>query len=75
VHATYVLARMNHALAAIRTARELDATELALIGGKITRNRASYEAGLDTVLLHAWFTAEGEAIFAACREAVNAVAA
>ncbi len=75
VHATYVLARMNHALAAVRTAPGLVPTELALIDGKIARNRASYEAGLDTVLVHARFTPEGEAIFAACREAVNAVAA
>lgn len=74
VHATYVLARMNHALAAVRTAPRLDAGELALIDGKIMRNRASYEAGLGTVLAHARFSPEGEAIFAACRAAMDVAA-
>ena len=71
VHATYVLARMNHALLALRKAPTLDEGERALIDTKLDRNRASYEAGLDVVLAHARFTPEGGAIFAACREATS----
>ena len=70
VHATYVLARMNYALSALRKATGLSESEQALIAGKLDRNRASYEAGLGVVLAHARFTPAGACIFDACREAM-----
>ncbi|GJE13282.1 hypothetical protein FOHLNKBM_4345 [Methylobacterium longum] len=70
VHATYVLARMNHALMALRGAKSLDDRERVLIANKLAHNRASYEAGLGVVLAHGRFTPDGEAIFDACREAM-----
>ena len=71
VHATFVLARMNYALAALREARALNTSEHRLIADKLARNRASYEAGLGVVLAHARFTSQGQAIFDACRAAMD----
>jgi len=70
VHATYVLARMNYALEALRACSALTQAERALIEAKLARNRASYESGLATVDAHARFTSEGAAIFDACRRAM-----
>lgn len=70
VHATYVLARVNHALVRIREHTELSPAEQAAIDAKIARNAANYEAGRETVRAHARFTPDGAAIFTACQEAM-----
>ena len=70
VHATYVLARMNYALMALREGTGLSESEQMLIADKLERNHASYKAGLGVVLAHARFTPEGASIFDACREAM-----
>lgn len=70
VHATYVLARMNYALAKLQEVNALTAAERAQVAVKLERNAANYRAGLATVDAHARFTAEGAAIFDACRQAM-----
>lgn len=72
VHATYVLARMVHALEAIADAPALDEGERAAIAAKLARNGASWTAGCATVDAHARFTPEGAAIFEGCRQAMAA---
>lgn len=71
VHATYVLARMNYALERLLNSPRLEGKERALIEQKLSRNLASYAAGLETVAAHARFTAEGTLIFDACRAAME----
>ena len=71
VHATYVLARMIHALDAVRGSACLVADESAHIARKIDQNWTNYAAGLQTVDAHARFTEEGAKIFQACRKAMD----
>ena len=71
VHATYVLARMIHALDRLRGAPQLDDGEHAVVERKLTHNLKNYAAGLETVEAHARFTADGASIFAACRQAME----
>lgn len=70
VHATYVLARMVHALDRLSGSTRLDAAERDLIRTKLNLNRANYRAGLGTVQAHARLTPEGEAIMTACETAM-----
>lgn len=75
VHATYVLARMNHALSRLGRAAHLTDAERAAVAAKLARNRASFESGRVTVEDHARFTDDGAAIFQGCLDAMVAAVA
>ena len=69
VHATFVLARVNHILIEIARGDSLSAEERDVIGKAIDRQARLFRSGLATVDAHARFTPEGHAIFASCRAA------
>ncbi len=71
VHATYVLARMIHALEHLLAGAPLTPDERRGAAEKLARNRRDYAAGLSVVDAHARFTPEGAAIFSACRAAMG----
>lgn len=73
-HATYVLARMIHALDCLLAGAPLTPDERRCASEKLARNRRDYAAGLSVVEAHARFTREGAAIFSACRAAMEAPA-
>jgi hypothetical protein len=66
-HATFVAARMAHALRAMLASGALDPAEAGRARAMIDRNRAAYEAGLRTVLAGARFTPAGAAAYEGLR--------
>jgi HEXXH motif-containing protein len=62
-HATFVAARMAHALEALLDSGRLDAAETADAREQLAANRDACQRGLRTVLAHARFTPAGQATF------------
>ena len=70
VHATFVLARMIHALDLLAQSDCLSRAERGLVHERRARHLGGYRAGLETVMAHARFAPEGDSIFSACAGAM-----
>lgn len=70
VHATFVLARMIHALDLLAQSDCLGSPERALVNERRACHLRGYRAGLETVMAHATFTTEGDRISSACAAAM-----
>lgn len=69
VHATYVVARVNHILLEIARGNDVSAEERETVVENLGRQARLFRSGLATVDEYARFTPEGGAIFDSCRAA------
>lgn len=69
VHATFVLARVNHILIEIARGNATSGDERDTLRESIDRQTRLYRSGLATIETYARFTPEGGAIFDSCRAA------
>lgn len=72
LHATVVLARVNHLLIKISREDDLSAEEREILQENIGRHARLCRSGMATVDSHARLTPEGHAIFESCRAAARA---